>query len=317
MSVPAWGAESGLDNGFQTGEQYSTWALLIGNQTIPMDANGATMSNATIFSDSYSCQGFAELLSVNFEGEYELSYGCTDSEACNYDESATVDDGTCDYGQTWYADNDGDGLGDPNMSTVACDQINGFVSNDDDPCPNDLDNPNNTVIWYLDEDGDGLGTDLWIVYGCNPPGPDFADNADDPCPYSPLDENGEYINDSDGDGICDYEDDCIGQEDALGVCNGNCTNDDDADGICDDTDDCVGQYDACGVCNGPGEIYDCGCENIPDQYCDCNQNILDALGVCGGDCTNDDDADGICDDTDDCVGPVSYTHLTLPTTPYV
>ena len=29
---------------------------------------------------------------------------------------------------------------------------------------------------------------------------------------------------------------------------------------------------------------------------------LDALGVRGGDCTADADADGICDDVDDCVG---------------
>ena len=35
---------------------------------------------------------------------------------------------------------------------------------------------------------------------------------------------------------------------------------------------------------------------------DCDGNQLDALGVCGGDCTADDDADGICDDVDDCVG---------------
>ena len=28
--------------------------------------------------------------------------------------------------------------------------------------------------------------------------------------------------------------------------------DDDADGICDDNDDCVGEFDECGVCNGPG-----------------------------------------------------------------
>ena len=26
----------------------------------------------------------------------------------------------------------------------------------------------------------------------------------------------------------------------------------DADGICDDVDDCVGEYDECGVCNGDG-----------------------------------------------------------------
>ena len=36
--------------------------------------------------------------------------------------------------------------------------------------------------------------------------------------------------------------------------------------------------------------------------CDCNGNQLDALGVCGGDCTEDADADGICDDVDDCIG---------------
>jgi len=67
-------------------------------------------------------------------------------------------------------------------------------------------------------------------------------------------------------------------------------------------DDCVGAYDACGVCNGPGAIYDCGCSDIPAGDCDCDGNQLDALGVCGGTCEADEDADGICDDVDDCVG---------------
>ena len=78
--------------------------------------------------------------------------------------------------------------------------------------------------------------------------------------------------------------------------------DSDADGICDDEDDRVGALDACGVCNGPGEIYECGCADIPEGDCDCDGNQLDALGVCGGDCAADADADGICDDVDDCVG---------------
>ena len=86
------------------------------------------------------------------------------------------------------------------------------------------------------------------------------------------------------------------------MCGGDCAADADADGICDDVDDCVGAYDACGVCNGPGEIYECGCSDIPEGDCDCNGNQLDALGVCGGDCAADADADGICDDVDDCVG---------------
>ena len=136
------------------------------------------------------------------------------------------------------------------------------------------------------------------------------------------------------DGICDDVDDCVGvidecgvcngpgeiyecgcsdipagdcdcdgnQLDALGVCGGDCTADADADGICDDVDDCVGSYDACGVCNGPGEIYECGCSDIPAGDCDCDGNQLDAFGVCGGDRAADADADGICDDVDDCVG---------------
>ena len=85
------------------------------------------------------------------------------------------------------------------------------------------------------------------------------------------------------------------------MCGGSCTADADADGICDDVDDCVGQLDACGVCNGPGAIYECGCADIPDGDCDCNGNQLDALGVCGGDCPGDADGDGICD-TDEIAG---------------
>ena len=126
--------------------------------------------------------------------------------------------------------------------------------------------------------------------------------------------------------------DCEGNQlDALGVCAGDCAADADADGTCDDVDDCVGEYDECGICNGagavyacgcsgipegdcdcngnqldgwgicngPGAIYECGCADIPEGDCDCDGNQLDALGVCGGDCAADADADGICDDVDD------------------
>ena len=68
------------------------------------------------------------------------------------------------------------------------------------------------------------------------------------------------------------------------MCGGDCEADADGDGICDDVDDCVGELDACGVCNGPGAVYDCGCDEQPADDCDCDGNQLDALGVCGGDC---------------------------------
>jgi uncharacterized protein (TIGR02145 family) len=57
--------------------------------------------------------------------------------------------------------------------------------------------------------------------------------------------------DSDGDGIFDSQDDCVGVYDACGVCHGTGV-DSDTDGVCDDVDPCVGVLDACGVCNGPG-----------------------------------------------------------------
>jgi uncharacterized protein (TIGR02145 family) len=58
---------------------------------------------------------------------------------------------------------------------------------------------------------------------------------------------------------------------------------------------CEGLEDECGVCNGEGAIYECGCADIPEGDCDCNGNQLDAVGVCGGDCLEDLDGDGVCD----------------------
>ena len=93
--------------------------------------------------------------------------------------------------------------------------------------------------------------------------------------------------------------DCDGNQlDALGDCGGPCDADVDSDGICDDIDPCVGELDACGVCNGPGEIYECGCSDIPAGDCDCDGNQLDALGVCGGDCAEDANGNGVCDDAE-------------------
>ena len=97
--------------------------------------------------------------------------------------------------------------------------------------------------------------------------------------------------------------DCDGNQlDALDNCGGGCQADVDADGICDNVDPCVGDYDACDVCNGPGDIYDCGCSDIPEGDCDCGGVQLDALGECDGNCQADVDDDGICDDVDPCVG---------------
>lgn len=95
--------------------------------------------------------------------------------------------------------------------------------------------------------------------------------------------------------------------------------------------------DECGICDGPGPIYECGCSEIPAGDCDCEGNqqqpscpdplacnyfpvddgiclvddltsclYLDAVGVCGGTCTDDVDLDGLCDDLDDCLPESEY-----------
>ena len=135
-----------------------------------------------------------------------------------------------------------------------------------------------------------------VVYGCtdisscnfNPE----ATIDDGNCIYAQdyYDCSGSCITDLDNDGLCDELDECVGEYDECGVCNGNgpqlyyecagnCINDLDNDEVCDELDECVGEYDECGACNGNG----------PQLYYDCD-----------GNCINDLDNDEVCDEQDNC-----------------
>ena len=85
--------------------------------------------------------------------------------------------------------------------------------------------------------------------------------------------------------------------------DGSCTYPASANVDCDGN--CLVAVDCAGECGGSAVTDEwgvCGGSGIPAGDCDCNGNQLDALGVCGGSCMMDADADGICDDVDDCVG---------------
>ena len=67
------------------------------------------------------------------------------------------------------------------------------------------------------------------------------------------------------------------------VCVGGNTNNDITTGLdCNDICWGTGKLDECGVCDGKGSIYECGCKEKLEDTCDCDGNVIDDCGECGG-----------------------------------
>jgi hypothetical protein len=184
-----------------------------------------------------------------------------------------------------------------------------------------------------DDDGDGICDDVDECVGaldecgvCNGPGAVFEcgctelPEGDCDCDGSQQDALGECgggcFADADGDGICDEEDDCVGSLDALGVCNGDCEADADGNGICDDEEG--GDVFGCTIeqacnynpeatvddgscdftsCLNFGCTDDTACNYDPEaQFNDGSCEYANFPYNCAGDCVNDDDGDGVCNE---------------------
>ena len=273
-----------------------------------IDDNSCSYPDATNLDCDGNCLNDADDNGICDEDQID---GCTDAEACNYSDAANADDGSCTYPSADNLDCDGNCLNDedtdgicdedeiPGCTDAAACNYSAAATDDDSSCTYPDGYPANTVDCdgncINDADSD-LVCDEDEIGGCQDAGA---------CNYNAAA--------TDDDGSCEYLS-CAGCTDAT-ACNydntatindGSCTytdgicetcedgeivdNDADDDGICD-ADETAGCTDP-EACNA-GDFTDT--DNSLCQYpADVNGGITNL--DCDGNCYNDADSDGVCDE---------------------
>ena len=215
--------------------------------------------------------------------------GCTDKDACNYSLQFNLDDGSCQYPIENY-NCDGNCI-----ATIDCSGICGgdTVEDECEICGGD-------GIGNYDCDGNCISDlDCAAVCGGNTIEDECGVCGGNSTDISSYNCNGDCIQPIDCAGICGgdtVEDECgICGGDGIGNydCNGNCITELDCAGVCgggsvlDTCNVCngsiqniiecacpSGEIDSCGICGGPGEIYECGCSDIEEGFCDCEKEFI-------------------------------------------
>jgi len=176
--------------------------------------------------------------------------GCQDSTACNYNQNAT-DPGNCTFAEQYY-DCFGNCLNDQD-DDIICDEF--------DNCQNTF-NPNQEDI-----DDNGVGDLCENIIGC-------------------TDET-----------ACNYnveaaiECNCCNYAEEYYDCDGNCLNDTNENGICDELETIIYGCTDITACN-----YNQSANN-DDGSCEFAEEYYDCFGIC----LNDQDDDVICDEFDNCI----------------
>jgi FG-GAP-like repeat/Bacterial Ig domain len=188
----------------------------------------------------------------------------------------------------YYQDNDGDGHGDPDVTTTACILPTGYAESDDDCDPTDAAHFNDCGV-CVDNDGDDYGV------GC-----DLGSDCDDVLSAGAgcHDTCTAFYDDSDGDG---YGDITISLDTCLMPTAFTADNSD-----CDTTS--ADHWADCGSCTDTdGDDYGVSC----DLGADCDDDLITGAG-CHNTCSafyDDTDGDGYGDilvSVDACIQPVGY-----------
>ena len=296
--------------------------------------SGETDGTGTVLDGDADDDGTCDAAEVN---------GCTDANACNYNENATEEDGSCQYldacgvcGGTG-VDTDGDGVCD-------AEEIVGCM--------------NSAACNYDASATDNAGCDFTSCVGCMDPtactyDPTATLNQPLDCEYpeAGYDCANECLNDADEDGVCDEfevpgctdtnacnysaaatdeDGSCTYPAENYLDCAGNCLTDEDEDGVCDEIEvfgcdiSTACNYDAAATENdGSCEFTSCaGCTDATacnyDPTATLSNNITCTYIPAGWDdcdqtiCTDSDD-DGVCDfdEPAGCVGEFNEPHLSL------
>jgi hypothetical protein len=171
----------------------------------------------------------------------------------------------------------------------------------------------------IDDDADGYSScedcDDTNPY-VNPGAAEECDGVDNDCDAG-IDEGDVCCDDTDGDGFCDEDDNCVevpnedqadgdgdGYGDVCDVCPLDNPDDSDSDGVCESDD----------ICPGGDDTVDTDGDDVPDFCDDCpldfyddsdGDGSCDSDDICpGGDDSVDTDGDGTPDDCDVC--PLDY-----------
>lgn len=188
--------------------------------TIDLNCDGSAGTSDLDGDGTIACEDCDDTDATAYPGNTEVCDGVDN------DCEGTVDEGATDA-LTWYADSDGDGYGDPSISTSACDEPSDYVADStdcddgdlginpgaaevcngaDDDCDGSTDEDFATIIYYPDADGDGYGAGVGTSE-CADPGAGYSTNVSD------CDDTDAGINPAEVEACDGVDNDCSGSAD--------------------------------------------------------------------------------------------------------